>query len=63
MTEHYDDLETRTPEARKRAQFAALPALIRLAKEKAPGFAARSIPQRSPIGRRWRSCRSCARAS
>ena len=40
MTEHYDDLETRTPEARERAHFSALPALIRHAKEKAAGFAA-----------------------
>jgi phenylacetate-CoA ligase len=39
VTEHYDDLETRSPEARERAHFAVLPALLRHAKEKAPGFA------------------------
>ncbi len=38
MTEHYDDLETRTPEARERAHFAVLPSLVRHAKERAPGF-------------------------
>ncbi len=40
MTEHYDDLETRTPEARERAHFAVLPSLVRHAKERAPGFKA-----------------------
>jgi len=39
MTEFYDDLETRQPEARERAQMAALPAQIALARDKAPGFA------------------------
>ncbi len=38
MTEHYDDLETRDPEARERAHFAVLPALIQHAQAKAPGF-------------------------
>ena len=40
MTEHYDDLESRAPEARERAHFAVLPSLIHHAKERAPGFAA-----------------------
>ena len=39
MSEHYDDLETRDPEARERAHFAVLPALIQHAQAKAPGFA------------------------
>ena len=38
MTEHYDDLEIRTPEARERAHFAVLPSLVRHARERAPGF-------------------------
>ena len=38
MSEHYDDLETRDPEARERAHFAVLPALIEHAQAKAPGF-------------------------
>jgi phenylacetate-CoA ligase len=36
MTEHYDDLETRDPEARERAHLAALPAFIAHARSKAP---------------------------
>jgi len=39
MTEYYDDLETRSPEARERAQMAALPTQIAHARAKAPGFA------------------------
>ena len=39
MTEHYDDLETRTPEERERAHFAVLPSLIQHARTSAPGFA------------------------
>ncbi len=37
--EYYDDLETRDPAAREKAQFAALRELIGLAKSKAPGWA------------------------
>lgn len=37
--EHYDHLETRDPEAREQSQFGLLPDLIRLAMEKAPGWA------------------------
>jgi len=37
---HYDALETRTPEARERAQFARLPLQIAHAKKHAPAFAA-----------------------
>ena len=37
--DHFDHLETRDPEAREQAQFALLPDLIRLAMEKAPGWA------------------------
>lgn len=37
--EHYDHLETRDPEAREQSQFGLLPDLIRLAIEKAPGWA------------------------
>ncbi len=39
MTEHYDELETRGPEARERALFAALPQQIAHAKAHAPAFA------------------------
>ena len=38
---HYDELETRAPEAREGALFARLPGLIADAKAKAPGWAAR----------------------
>jgi phenylacetate-CoA ligase len=38
MSEHYDDLETRQPEAREGALMAALPAHIAHAKANAPGF-------------------------
>jgi phenylacetate-CoA ligase len=38
MTEHYDDLETRDPEARERAHFAALPAFLAHARSKAPAY-------------------------
>jgi len=38
---HYDDLETRTPEAREGALFARLPGLISHAKAHAPGWADR----------------------
>ncbi|MBU6187872.1 MAG: AMP-binding protein [Betaproteobacteria bacterium] len=38
---HYDDLETRTPEAREGALFARLPGLIAHAKAHAPGWAER----------------------
>jgi phenylacetate-CoA ligase len=36
MTEHYDDLETRSPEAREAAHMAALPRFVAHAKSKAP---------------------------
>ena len=36
---HYDALETRDPEARRKAQFGELPAFVRMAKEKASGWA------------------------
>jgi phenylacetate-coenzyme A ligase PaaK-like adenylate-forming protein len=39
MGEHFDDLETREPEAREGALMAALPAHIAHAKNNAPGFA------------------------
>jgi phenylacetate-coenzyme A ligase PaaK-like adenylate-forming protein len=39
MSEHYDELETRSPEAREGALMAALPAHIAHAKANAPGFA------------------------
>ena len=39
MNRHYDELETRPPEAREGALMAALPAHIAHAKENAPGFA------------------------
>lgn len=41
MTEgrYYDRLETRDPEERERALMAALPRIVALAKERAPGFA------------------------
>ena len=39
MNEHYDELETRVPEAREGALMAALPAHIAHAKANAPGFA------------------------
>ena len=39
MNEHFDDLETREPEAREGALMAALPAHIAHAKANAPGFA------------------------
>ncbi len=39
MTEHYDDLETRAPEAREGALMARLPGLIEHAKRNAPGWA------------------------
>ncbi len=39
MTDHYDDLETRAPEVRERALFAALPQQIAHAKAHAPAFA------------------------
>ena len=39
MKEHYDELETRNPEAREGALMAALPAHIAHAKANAPGFA------------------------
>ena len=39
MSEHYDDLETRNPEAREGALMAALPAQFAHAKANAPGFA------------------------
>jgi phenylacetate-CoA ligase len=38
--EHFDGLETRSPEARERDLFARLPALLAHAKARAPGFAA-----------------------
>lgn len=41
MSEHYDELETRTPEAREGALMARLPGLVRHAKENAPGWARR----------------------
>ena len=40
---HYDDLETRTPEAREGALFARLPGLIAHAKAHAPGWAERLL--------------------
>ena len=39
MKEHYDELETRNPEAREGALMAALPAHVAHAKANAPGFA------------------------
>ncbi len=39
MTGHYDDLETRAPDVRERALFAALPQQIAHAKAHAPAFA------------------------
>jgi phenylacetate-CoA ligase len=39
MAEHYDDLETRDPEARERALLARLPVQVAHAKANAPGFA------------------------
>ena len=39
VDEHFDDLETREPEAREGALMAALPAHIAHAKSNAPGFA------------------------
>ncbi len=39
MTEYYDELETRDPEARERALMAALPGQVARAKERAPGYA------------------------
>ena len=39
MTEHYDDLETRMPEAREAALFECLRAQIKDAQEHSPGFA------------------------
>ncbi len=39
MTEYYDRLETRDPEARERALMAALPGVVARAKEQAPGYA------------------------
>jgi phenylacetate-CoA ligase len=39
MSDHFDDLETRRPEAREGALMAALPAHIAHAKANAPGFA------------------------
>lgn len=41
MAEHYDDLETRPPEAREAALLAELPAQIGHAKASAPGYAQR----------------------
>ncbi|WP_295525257.1 AMP-binding protein [uncultured Pseudacidovorax sp.] len=38
MTDFYDDLETRSPQAREAALMAALPAQIRHAQQKAPAF-------------------------
>ena len=39
MTEFYDDLETRDPEAREAALMAALPDAVTYAMACAPGFA------------------------
>jgi phenylacetate-CoA ligase len=39
MSDHFDTLETRDPELRERATFAALPAQIAHAKSRAPAFA------------------------
>ena len=39
MADHYDQLETRDPEQRERAQFNLLPDLLRLAVANAPGWA------------------------
>ena len=38
MTDYFDDLETRNPEAREAALMAALPAQVACAKDHAPGF-------------------------
>ena len=58
MSEHYDELETRSPEAREGALMAALPAHIAHAKANAPGFARilqdvepREIKSRKSLGR------------
>lgn len=40
MSDHYDDLETRSPQARERALLEALPAQIDRAKQKAPAYGA-----------------------
>ncbi len=39
MSDHFDTLETRDPEQRERALFAALPVQIAHAKSRAPAFA------------------------
>ena len=39
QADHFDQLETRDPEARETAQLALVPALIRRARELAPGWA------------------------
>jgi len=39
MSDHYDELETRDPQAREQALFEALPAQIHRAKQKAPAYA------------------------
>jgi phenylacetate-CoA ligase len=58
MTEHYDSLETRSPEAREAQLLAALPKQIALAKRRAPGFKrilkgfdAKQIDSRSALAR------------
>src|SRR5262249_50533699 len=40
LMDYYDDLETRAPEARERAQFAALAAQVAHARDNAPYFSA-----------------------
>ncbi len=40
MPDHYDDLETRSPEARESALLTALPAQIENARQKAPAYGA-----------------------
>ena len=58
MTEHYDSLETRSPEEREAQLLAALPKQIALAKRRAPGFKrilkgfdAKQIDSRSALAR------------
>jgi phenylacetate-CoA ligase len=49
MTEYYDDLETRAPEAREAALMASLPEMIANAKASAPGFT-RILSEVEPSG-------------
>ena len=60
----YDDLETRSADAREAALLAALPEQIHLAQRRAPAYGrilAVLTRCRSPAGRLWRLCRSPAK--